>query len=80
MELLLNGGGTLVAEEAEELPSVFFPSVFTDKTSPQESLTQEAGVKECWKKPFPFVREDWVREHLSNLDIHKTMGTDGIHL
>lgn len=42
---LLNRGGTLVPEEAEELLNVSFLSVFTDKTSLQESLTQEAGVK-----------------------------------
>lgn len=75
----LNGERTLVTEEAEELLHVFFPSVFTDKTRLQESLTQEAEVKECWKKAFPLAREDWVREHLYNPDIHKTMGPDGIH-
>ncbi|KGL80178.1 hypothetical protein N309_06321, partial [Tinamus guttatus] len=27
----------------------------------------------------PWVEEDWVREHLTNLDTHKSMGPDGIH-
>ncbi|KGL79050.1 hypothetical protein N309_01265, partial [Tinamus guttatus] len=28
----------------------------------------------------PWVEEDWVREHLRNLDTHKSMGPDGMHL
>ncbi|KGL81389.1 RNA-directed DNA polymerase from mobile element jockey, partial [Tinamus guttatus] len=27
----------------------------------------------------PWVEEDWVREHLTNLDTHKSMGPDGMH-
>ncbi|KGL72272.1 hypothetical protein N309_12600, partial [Tinamus guttatus] len=27
----------------------------------------------------PWVEEDWVREHLRKLDIHKSMGPDGMH-
>ncbi|KGL79824.1 RNA-directed DNA polymerase from mobile element jockey, partial [Tinamus guttatus] len=27
----------------------------------------------------PWVEEDWVREHLGKLDIHKSMGPDGMH-
>ncbi|KGL81578.1 hypothetical protein N309_03232, partial [Tinamus guttatus] len=27
----------------------------------------------------PWVEEDWVREHLRNLDTHKSMGPDGMH-
>ncbi|KGL72651.1 RNA-directed DNA polymerase from mobile element jockey, partial [Tinamus guttatus] len=26
----------------------------------------------------PWVEEDWVREHLRNLDTHKSMGPDGM--
>ncbi|KAJ7417412.1 hypothetical protein BTVI_32962 [Pitangus sulphuratus] len=53
--LLLNGRGTLVTEDTEkpELLYAAFALVFPDKTSPQESLTQEIkGKKEdpgnCW--------------------------------
>ncbi|KAJ7410616.1 hypothetical protein BTVI_53109 [Pitangus sulphuratus] len=77
---LLNGGETPVTEDAEksELLNTTFALVCTDKTSPQESLTQDTRVKECWKEDFPLVKEDWVRE-LGKLDIHKFMGPDGMH-
>lgn len=50
--------------------------VLTDKTNPQESLTQETRVEECWKQDFPLVKKDWVREHLCKTDIHKSMGPE----
>lgn len=52
MGLLLNEARTLVTEDIEkaELLNATFALVFTGKTSPQESLTQEIGAKECWKK------------------------------
>ncbi|XP_068856794.1 uncharacterized protein [Aphelocoma coerulescens] len=81
MDPLLNGGETLVTEDAEkaELLNAFFALAFTDKTSPQGSLAQEIRVKESWKEDFPFIKEDWVREHLGKLDIHKSMGPDRMH-
>ncbi|KGL88008.1 RNA-directed DNA polymerase from mobile element jockey, partial [Charadrius vociferus] len=27
----------------------------------------------------PSVQEDWIRDHLAKLDIHKSMGPDGMH-
>ncbi|RMC06488.1 hypothetical protein DUI87_15924 [Hirundo rustica rustica] len=63
-------------KEKAELLNAFLASIFTDKTSLQESLTQESWVKECCKEDFPLVREDWFRE---DLDIHKSMGSDWVH-
>lgn len=59
--------------------NAFFASVFTDETIPQESLTLETKVKDCWKEDFSLVKEDWVREHLGKLDIHKSTGPEGMH-
>lgn len=81
MGLLLNGAGTLVTEDTEKanVLNAFFVSVFTYKTSPQESLTQETRENECWKEDSPLGREDWVRDHLGKCDIHKSMGPVGMH-
>lgn len=57
--------------QRKQLVSHFFLSVYTDK--------QETRVRECWKENFSLVKEDWVRGHLERLDIHKSMGPDGIH-
>ncbi|TRZ07418.1 hypothetical protein HGM15179_019687 [Zosterops borbonicus] len=75
----LNEQGTLVTDDTEkaEVLNAFFASVFTNKTSPQGSLTQETRVKEWWD--IPLVKEDWVREHLSKLDIQKSVGPEGMH-
>lgn len=78
-------GGTLVTEN-EENPeddislNVFFASVFTDKTCPQGSLTQEIWVKQFWSEDFLLVKEDRGRDHIGKLDIHKSICPDGIHL
>jgi len=39
------------------------------------------GVREkAWgKEDFPLVKEDQVRDHLSKLDTHKSMGLDTMH-
>lgn len=72
-------GRALVTESAEkgELLNGFFALVFTGKTSPQESLTQEIRVKGCWKKDL--VKEGWIREDLGKTEIHKSMVSDRIH-
>lgn len=71
--------GTLqrVAEEAEILNTFFV--VFTSKSSPQESLTQESRENIWRKKHFSLLKEDWVRDHLVKFDIHKSMDSDGMH-
>lgn len=65
MGLLLNEGRTLVTEDVEkaELLNTAFALVFTGKTSPQGSLTQEIRVQECWKGEFPFVKDGKVLEN-----------------
>lgn len=60
---------TGIAEKAEQ-PNVFFASFFKDKTSFQGSLTQETRVKNVGK--LPFVQGKVKREHLGELDIHKS--------
>ncbi|GAB0207732.1 hypothetical protein GRJ2_003238900 [Grus japonensis] len=78
---LLNEAGALVMEDTEkaELLHAFFTSVLTAKADPQESQTLEVGQKVLQKEDLPLVDEDQVREHLGKLDIHKSMGPDGMH-
>ncbi|PKU31717.1 rna-directed dna polymerase from mobile element jockey-like [Limosa lapponica baueri] len=79
---LLNEVGTLVTEDAEktELLNAFFPSVSTAKANPQEPQTLEVEDRAWSKKHSLSITEDQVRDHLSKLYTHKSMGPDGMHL
>ena len=46
---------------------------------PQESQAPEVREEAHREDDFPLVEEDCVRDRLSNLDIHKSMGPDGMH-
>lgn len=80
MDPPLNGTGNFAAEVSEkvEILNIFLLSVFTDKASPQESLTQKIREK-VWKKgDFPLFEEVQARDHLVKFDIHRFMGPDRI--
>ncbi|GAB0197889.1 mitochondrial enolase superfamily member 1 [Grus japonensis] len=81
VSLLLNEVGALVMEDTEkaELLNATFASVFTAKVGPLESQTLEVGEKVWRKEDLPLFEEKRVREHLGKLDIHKSMGPDGMH-
>jgi len=70
-----------VTEDAEkaELLNPFFASVFSVKAGPQESQALEAREEAYREDDFPLIEDDCVRDHLSNLDVHKSMGPDGMH-
>jgi len=81
VRLLLNEVGVLVTEDTEkaELLNAFFASVFSAMAGPQESQALWVREEACRKDDLPLVEEDCVRDHLSNLDPHKSMGPDGMH-
>ncbi|PKU39127.1 rna-directed dna polymerase from mobile element jockey-like [Limosa lapponica baueri] len=54
--------------------------VFIAQVDPQESQTLEVTEKVWMKDDFTLFEEDQVRDQLSKLDIHTSMGPDGMHL
>ncbi|NXA89439.1 RTJK polymerase, partial [Melanocharis versteri] len=79
---LLDTEGNLVTadEKKVEVLNDFFASVFTEKThgAQDNCLPRSVGNIREQKSP-PVIQEEAVRELLSCLDIHKSMGPDGIH-
>lgn len=79
MGLLLNDTREMVTKNKEALDG-FFALVFMSKTCVQESQVSDSIWKVWSNKDLPLMEEDQAREHLSKLDIHKSMAPDGIHL
>jgi len=52
---------------------------FSAKAGPQESHAKEVREEAYREYDLPLVDEDYVRDRLSNLDVHKSMGPDGMH-
>jgi len=80
VRLLLNEVSALVMEDAEkvEFLNAFFASFFTAKAGPQASQSLEVR-KKAWRKKDLLVKKDCVRDHLSKLNTHKSLGPSGMH-
>lgn len=78
---IMNEMSALVTEDTEkaELLNAFFSSVYTAGGCPGEPPTPEAPEEARIKEKFASVHEDWAKDQLRNLDIHKSIGPDGMH-
>lgn len=65
-------------KEKSEVLNNIFASVFYDNFSSQSPLMNgsEGGG---WGRNIPVVSEDYVHDHMRNLNIHTSMGPDKMH-
>jgi len=60
------------------MPSLLQSSVFKKKC-PQKSQALQVREEAYREDDFPLVEEDCVRDRLSDLDVHKSMGPERMH-
>ncbi|KAK4833024.1 hypothetical protein QYF61_027406 [Mycteria americana] len=60
--------------------TIFFTSAFTGKCSSHAAQFTESKGRDWENEVLPTVGEDQVRDHLRNLNVHKSMGPDEAHL
>ncbi|NWW41559.1 LIN1 transcriptase, partial [Panurus biarmicus] len=78
---LLDAGGNLITADKEKAElNAFFASVFSGKTScPQDNCPPGLVDDVRDQNGPPVIQEEAVREMLRCLDVHKSMGPDGLH-
>ncbi|GAB0182313.1 mitochondrial enolase superfamily member 1 [Grus japonensis] len=79
---LLKETGDLVIQDMEkaEVLNNFFALVFTGKGSSHTTQVTEGKGRDSENKEPSTVGKDQVQDHLRNLKVHKSMGSDEMHL
>lgn len=72
----------LISKEMKktELPNYFSAFIFNGKYSTHAVCVTGHKVRDWENEESPTVREEWVRDHLRNIKVHKTMRPDEVHL
>ncbi|GAB0177945.1 mitochondrial enolase superfamily member 1 [Grus japonensis] len=80
--LLWKETGDLVTQymEKAEVVNEFFVLVFTSKCSSHTTQVTEGKGRDWENEEPPTVGEDQVRDRLGSLKVHKSMGSDEMHL
>lgn len=65
--------------EEAEVPNAFFGIFFASKTGLKETQFLETMEKSEERKRLPLVEQDWIREYLKKVGIHKCMGPDEMY-
>jgi len=74
------GQGTVTkGMEKAKILKVFFALVLTGETCLQESKAPETNWKVVSNENLSSVKEDRDREHMNKLNMHKSIGQDGMH-
>ena len=76
---MLNIQSITYPSNSTSILNAFFASVFSAKTGPQESQALKVREEAYKEDDFPLVEEDCVSDRLSDLDVHKSMGPNGMH-
>ncbi|KAK4810454.1 LOW QUALITY PROTEIN: hypothetical protein QYF61_004234 [Mycteria americana] len=66
-------------EEKAEAFNAFFASGFNNTDRPWDAQSPDSEDHECGNSDFPFVDTEIVRDQLYQLNVHKSMGPEGIH-
>ncbi|KAK4810539.1 hypothetical protein QYF61_004502 [Mycteria americana] len=66
-------------EEKAEAFNAFFASGFNNTVRPWAPRSSELEDHECGNSDFPFVDTEIVKDQLYQLNVHKSMGPEGIH-
>lgn len=77
-DLLLNDVSSFVTKDWEGILNAYFASVFTAKTTPQESEILKIRERVWGMTDFTLVEEDLIIDHLGKCDTYKSLGLKAV--
>lgn len=79
VDLLFSGSGDIVTKvkEKAKILSTFFASIFNGNACSLTPYVSEPQSRVCGNESVPTVWEERVRDHLTSLEVCKSVGLDG---